>query len=311
VSAKVAKDLLPDGHDVVFAEIEVTLARIVRDGRSKSGPTRALTATLIVVGKQERLVAAAEALDQLGETGGVRSILISEGDYAAPVARVTETAIAILGLAPRYLNNAVAALRLGSLPAVVWWRGGSADALGDLANLADRLVLDTVDPDVVWARADTLFERTALTDLRWTCLTRWRAAIAHLFDLHHVRRGAASVRTLTIEATDPFAARLFAGWLKSRLRWTPAVKIEIRLVKEAGATPLVSVKLGGDALDIALRVRPGHSCLEATVGGAEPTARVVPLGNGSLASLIGEELGVRTRDLAFERALVTAREIPA
>jgi hypothetical protein len=82
-------------------------------------------------------------------------------------------------------------------------------------------------------------------------------------------------------------------------------------VKEAGATPLVSVKLGGDALDIALRVRPGHSCLEATVGGAEPTARVVPLGNGSLASLIGEELGVRTRDLAFEQALVTAREIPA
>jgi glucose-6-phosphate dehydrogenase assembly protein OpcA len=310
MSVKVAMDLLPDGHDVVFAEIEGTLARIAREGRSKPAHTRALTATVIVVGKQERLVAAAEALDQLGEAGGVRAILISEGEHAAPVVRVTETAIAILGLAPRYLNNAVAALRLGSLPAVVWWRGGSADALGDLANLADRLVLDTVDPDVVWARADTLFERTALTDLRWTCLTRWRAAIAHLFDLHHVRRGAASLRTLTIEATDPFAARLFAGWLKSRLRWTPAVRIEIRLVKADG-TPLVSVALGGDALDIALRVRPGHMCLEASVGGAEPTARVVPLGDGSLASLIGQELGVRTRDLAFEQALVTAREIPA
>jgi hypothetical protein len=311
VSAKVAKDLLPGGHDVVFAEIEVTLARIVRDGRSKAGPTRALTATLIVVGKPERLVAAAEALGRLGEAGGVRAILISEGDQAAPVARVTETAIAIVGLAPRYLNNAVAALRLSSLPAVVWWRGGSADALGDLANLADRLVLDTVDPDVVWAGADTLFERTALTDLHWTCLTRWRAAVAHLFDLHHVQRGAASVRTLTIDATDPYAARLFAGWLKSRLRWTPAVRIEIRTVKEDGPAPLVSVKLAGDALAIALRVRSGHSCLEATVGGAEPTARIVPLGDGSLASLIGEELGVRTRDLAFEQALVTAREIPA
>ena len=82
----------------------------------------------------------------------------------------------------------MAALRLSSLPAVVWWRGGSVEALDDLANLADRLVLDTPDPDDVWARADTLFERTALTDLRWTRLTRWRAALAHLFDLSHVRR---------------------------------------------------------------------------------------------------------------------------
>ena len=99
---------------------------------------------------------------------------------------MTENAIAIAGLAPRYLNNAVAALRLSSLPAVVWWRGGSIEALDGLANLADRLVLDTVDPDAAWARADTLFERTALTDLRWTALTRWRAALAHLFDLPQV-----------------------------------------------------------------------------------------------------------------------------
>ena len=127
--------LLPGGHDVPFAEIEVTLARLVRDGRRrKRGPARALTATVIVVGKPDRLVAAAEALEQLGESGGVRAILISEGEHTSPVARVTENAIAISGLAPRYLNNAVAALRLSSLPAVVWWRGGSVEALDDLAE---------------------------------------------------------------------------------------------------------------------------------------------------------------------------------
>lgn len=311
---KVTAGLLPGGKDVTFAEIEVTLARIVRDGRRrKRGPARALTATVIVVGKPERLVDAAEALEQLGESGGVRAILISEGEHTAPIARVTETAIAISGLAPRYLNNAVAALRLSSLPAMVWWRGGSVEALDDLANLADRLVLDTVDPDAVWARADTLFEKTALTDLRWTALTRWRASIAHLFDLPQVRRGAASVRSLAIETRDPFAARLFAGWLTSRLRWTSAVRIEIQRVKGDGPTPLVSVTLAGDALGLALRVRPGQTCLEAAVtgAGAECPSRIVPLGDGTLASLIGEELGVRTRDPAFEQALVAAREIQA
>jgi glucose-6-phosphate dehydrogenase assembly protein OpcA len=310
--AKIADGLLAGGHDVVFAEIEVTVARMKRDSGRRRAPARALTATVIVVGKPERLVAAAAALEQLGETEGVRAILISEGDQAAPVARVTETAIAISGLAPRYLNNAVAALRLGSLPALVWWRGSSVEALDDLANLADRLVLDTAEPDAVWARAETLFERTAVTDLRWACLTRWRAAVAHLFDLPRVRRRASSLRTLTIDAADPFAARLFAGWLKSSLRWTPDVKIAIRVATGDEAVPLTAVALAGESLAISLRLRPGHTCLEATVDDTvESTARIVPLGDGSLASLIGEELGVRTRDFAFENALVTAREIPA
>jgi hypothetical protein len=318
-AAKVAKELLPGGHDVAFAEIEVTLARIVRDGRRrKRGPARALTATVIVVGKPDRLVAAADALEQLGEAGGVRAILISEGEHTAPVARVTENAIAISGLAPGYLNNAVAALRLSSLPALVWWRGGSIESLDGLANLADRLVLDAVEPDAVWARADTLFERTALTDLRWTSLTRWRSALAHLFDLPQVREGIPGLRTLTIDARDTFTARLFAGWLKSELRWTSAVTIAINPVKghgrhaaDAGPLALTGVTLAGDGLTIALKVPEGKACLEAAVDGAESSARVVPLGDGALASLIGEELGVRTRDLAFERALVAAREIPA
>jgi hypothetical protein len=309
--AKVAEGLLPGGRDVAFGEIEVTLARLVRDGRRRRGPARAATATVIVVGKPGRLVTAADALEQLGEAGGVRAILISEGETTSPIARVTENAIAIAGLAPRYLNNAVAALRLSSLPALVWWRGGSVEALDDLAHLADRLVLDITEPDTVWARADTLFERTALTDLRWTRLTRWRAAVAHLFDLSQVRRGAADIRSLAIETTDVFAARLFAGWLTSRLRWPASVTIEIRAVKGNGPSPLVSVRLAGDAVAVSLSVRPGSSCLEASVEGAEATARIVPLGDGTLSSLICEELGVRTRDLAFEQALVAAREISA
>ena len=304
--------LLPAGRDVPFAEIEVTLARLVRDGRPRKGaPARALTATVIVVGDNARLSAAADALSQLGEFGGVRAILISEGEHTAPIARVTENAIAINGLAPRFLNNAVAALRLSSLPAVVWWRGGTLDNLDDLAGLADRMILDAEDPVGIWKQAQRLSERTALTDLRWTRLTRWRAAVAHLFDLPQVRHGVRGFRRLTIEAKDMHAGRLYAGWLRACLRWKPDVSIEITAVPgDDTPTPLRRVRLEGPDVTITAATNT-NDCLAAAVDGLDTSARIVPLGEGTLAALIGEELGVRTRDLAFERALASALELKA
>ena len=273
---------------------------------------RALTATVIVVGPSERLAPAAEALDQFGEGSGVRAILISEGEHSAPPARVTETSISISGLAPRFLNNAVAALRLSSLPAMVWWRGGSPEALDDLAELADRLVLDVEEPDEVWTHALEHFEDTAMSDLRWTRLTRWRSTLAHLFDLPQVLEAAASFQRLSIEAADRHAARLFAGWLRSRLRWSSNVAIEIAVKGPRDRSPaLTSVRLEGPNIWISLEVKPGSNCLAAQVDGVDGSARIVPLGVPSLAALIGEELGVRTRDVPFEQALTAAREIAA
>lgn len=310
MSADTTTPLLPGGRDVPFADIEATLARLVRGGRRRRrSPARALTATVVVVASPARLIGAADALEQLGEAAGLRTILISEGTETAPTARVTEQAIAISGLAPRFLNNAVAALRLSSLPAAVWWRGGSVDALDGLAVLADRLILDAPEPDEAWARVAALLDRTAVTDLRWTALTRWRAALAHLFDLPHVARGGAAVNRLEIDAKDVPAARLFAGWLRSRLRLTDRTAIAITSVPSEAASPLVRVALSAGDLSIVLSVKPNLACLEASVDRAEATTRVVPLGDGTLASLIAEELGVRTRDFAFEQALAAAREI--
>lgn len=306
-----AAGLLPAGRDVPFAEIESTLAQIGHDRRRRKGPARSLTASVIVIGDPGRLAGAAEALEQLGVAGGVRTILISEGDQSAPIARVAENAIALTGLAPKFLNNAVAALRLSSLPAVVWWRGGSVAPLDGLAGLADRLILDADDPATGWSEALRLVERTALTDLRWTRLTRWRSALAHLFDLPQVKEAAHGFRSLSIETADPSAARLYAGWLQSCLRWTPAVSIAIAPAPVTAATALVRVRLEGTPVSITAEVREGHGCLAATIDEVAGSTRIVPLGDGSLASLIGEELGVRTRDLAFERALASAQEMQA
>jgi glucose-6-phosphate dehydrogenase assembly protein OpcA len=303
--------LLPAGAEVAFVEVELTLARMVGHRRTTRGPARALTATVVVIGSGARVADAAAALDRLGERGGVRTILISEGGKSEPAVRVTEEAIALIGLAPQFHDNAVAALRLSSLPTVVWWRGGALDALEGVADLADRLVLDVEDPDDVWQRAIAHVERTALTDLRWTRLTRWRALLAHLCDLPDVRSAACAARRLTIEASDVPSARLFAGWLRSSLGWTAAVGIDLRRASGDDASPLESVTISADGMEITLHVRSSRSCLSASVKGvaAGELSRVVPLGDRALNTLISEELGVRARDVAFERALAAALEI--
>jgi glucose-6-phosphate dehydrogenase assembly protein OpcA len=234
-------------------------------------------------------------------------VLISEGTETTAKPAESGTTIRVEGLSAKYVDNAVAWLRLSSLPALVWWRGGSADALERLAHLADRLVLDTEPADQMWSRAAGLFEQTALTDLRWSALTRWRAALAHLFDLPQVRTAARQFRRCEIDAGDPAAARLFAGWLRGCLQWDSGTSIAIAPSPPLAASLLSRVRLTGEAPTLTLQVRGDGTCLSAEVEGA-PGARIVPLGEDSLSSRIKEELGVRTRDAAFERALTAALE---
>ncbi len=138
-------ELLPAGADVSFNKIGEAMARGTCQD-SGATPMRALVATVVAIGPTDRLVAAAEALQSLGDAGTVRGILISEGDSAATPARVAGNTVALHGLKPAFFNNAVAALRLSSLPTLVWWRGGRPDALDGLADLADRIVLDDDQP---------------------------------------------------------------------------------------------------------------------------------------------------------------------
>jgi glucose-6-phosphate dehydrogenase assembly protein OpcA len=301
MNASADEPLLPSGVEVPFSQMGATLERL---NASKGGaPARALTATAVVVGTRAKLREAADALERLTTNGGVRVILISPGTNPSPSVRIAEQAIALDGLRIEYLNNAVAALRLSSLPTVVWWRGQHPEVLGGLAVLADRLVLDGEDPVAVWPRASALTDDTAITDLRWTRLTRWRALMAHFFDIPAVRDAAPAFTRLEIAGSDRHTARLFAGWLSSSLRWNGRVSIDMR--EAAGGAPLESVTLGDGTQTLELHLAPSRTCVKAaaTVTGHAGATRTVSLGDQSLAALIAEELRVRSRDLAFEQAL--------
>ena len=263
---------------------------------------RARTATLVVVGPTARLAEAIEALGSGEEGGALRVVLIAtEGE--PPRVDAQPDVVAIGGLKPGYVNNAIAGVRLSSLPTVVWWRGGSPDGLDGVASLADRLVLDVDDPWPLWRRAPALLEHTALTDLRWARLTRWRAAMAHFFDLAQVREAAASFSRLSITGGDRASCALFAGWLEASLGWSTPVAEELTV--NDPAMPIEAVVLGGEAGELVLRLLPNSTCLDtnARVRGGVLASRVVSLGDQSLPALLSEELRVRSRDLAFERAL--------
>ncbi len=287
------------GEVVPFSKIG---EKMLRSSAHDPGATRALVATVVAIGPLDRLTGVAQTLQIVGDAGTVRGILISEGDDPAPPARVMGNTVSLYGIKPPYVNNAVAALRLSSLPTLIWWRGGRPDTLDGLVGLAERIVLDEEQPIAVWRRAATLFEASAFSDMRWARLTQWRALMAHFFDIPEVMAVAPLFTHLRIRAADPLCARLFAAWLTSSLRMADGFEVEV--VTDGAMAPLEEVSLtdGGQALTIRLAAR---ACLEtsAAVRGHCSASRVVAVTDVTPASLLTGELRIRARDLAFERAV--------
>jgi glucose-6-phosphate dehydrogenase assembly protein OpcA len=301
-----SESLLPSGVDVNFAEIESALAGSSVDTRRAGGT--ALTATVVVAGPRNRLVEAAQAIAALKDVG-VRSVLISYGDDPAPAVRVAGHTVALEGLRPEYLNNAVAALRLSSLPTLVWWRGGGTKDIEGLAALADRLVLDAEDPREVWQSIENLAQRTAVSDLRWARLTRWRALMAHFFDIPEVCAAASGFSALRIEGSDHPAMCLFAGWILSILGSAQRIVPDVR--DQPSLAPIESVALGDGTQQLVLRMAANRTCVHtaAEVTHLPFSARTVSLGDQRLVALLSEELRIRARDLAFENAVAASRTV--
>ncbi len=273
---------------------------------SPAAANRARTATVVVVGPAERLTEAVAVLGR--DAGALRIVPISTESEVAPAIETTPDVVALGGLRPEYVNNAIAGVRFSSLPTVVWWRGGLPEGLDGVASLADRVIIDALDPWPLWTRTPALYEETAFTDLRWTRLTRWRSAMAHFFDLPQVQALSPTLRRLTICGSDRAQGALFAGWLDASLAWNGRVAIEFG----DGRAPMESVTLAADEGALSLALLPNQTCLETEARRAKEVlaSRVVSLGDQHLHTLVAEELRVRSRDLAFERALERAIALP-
>ena len=117
------------------------------------------------------------------------------------------------------------------------------------------------------------------------------------------REKAPSLSRLSIAASDRAVAALFAGWLDTAFGWRGRVAPDVS--DAASGAPLESVTLEGESCRIELCMLPKSTCLstEGHVGADLVASRVVSLGDQSLSTLLAEELRVRARDVAFERAV--------
>ena len=127
----VSETLMESATTVALRRSSLRLARDAA-GQSDAAPARALTATVVAVGPRERLQDVVEPLQTLGNSGAIRGILIPQGSTAESGARVASNVVVLNGLPDNFIDNAVAALRLSSLPTVIWWRGGPTDGAGQL-----------------------------------------------------------------------------------------------------------------------------------------------------------------------------------
>ena len=265
---------------------------------------RTLTATVVAVCPADRLGETRKALGALQARSAVRSLVVTLGEEPQPATAEEDGTIVIERLTPRFLNNVVAARRVSSLPAMAWWRGGDRDVLDDLAPLVDRLVMDSTEPVDDWRAALHLVDVSAVADLRWTRLTRWRTLLSQFFDVPAVRDTAADFTRLEIAAADRPAAQLFAGWLAASL--PSGRRLETKIQPGDPPHPVSAVTLSSGAHRLELRAMPNGTCVRSTLDTG--ASRIGSLGDQSLAALLEQELRIRARDTMFEQALRFAAE---
>jgi glucose-6-phosphate dehydrogenase assembly protein OpcA len=180
-------------------------------------------------------------------------------------------------------------------PVVTWWCGSPPDriAYDPLGVFADRRITDVSrSPD----SAAALRQRAADfapgdTDLTWTRITGWRAALASAYDGAHDDAVAAEVSG---DDTDP-SAMLLAGWLSSALGYYVPVNKEGN-----SAIHAVSLTFARGAKITALR-----DGTRLVIRRENAPDSIAPFPDRSLGELLAEELRRLDDDDIYAEALGT------
>jgi glucose-6-phosphate dehydrogenase assembly protein OpcA len=178
-------------------------------------------------------------------------------------------------------------------PVIAWWNGAPPDhiAYDPLGVFAERRITDvSYAPDRVAAlrmRAEDY--ASGDTDLSWTRITGWRAAVAAALDSAYEPAVAATVDG---DITDP-SALLLAGWLSSKLGFYVPVRKTSSDELERVSVEFVSgqtVQALSDAGRLVLR-RDG-----------QPDS-IAPFPDRSPGELLAEELRRLDHDFTYAEAL--------
>ncbi|MEO8888582.1 MAG: glucose-6-phosphate dehydrogenase assembly protein OpcA, partial [Jatrophihabitantaceae bacterium] len=178
-------------------------------------------------------------------------------------------------------------------PVVTWWYSETPTVIANdpLGVFAERRITNVIrDADPAAALKQRAIDYApGDTDLTWTVITPWRAALASAFDA--VQASASSV-VVKGNPVDP-SAQLLAGWLSSRLGiYVPVEKAEGKYIS--------SVELQfGDERQVTLR-NDGYKLIMSRAGQMDTIA---PFPNRSTGDVLAEELRRLDADQPYSQAL--------
>ena len=238
-----------------------------------------------------------------------------------------------------HLESFAGPLLIPDLPVFLWYPGEfspRSPEFAAMAELADRVIVDSAASEGYEAclrEIAALIEdpaTPAIGDLQWVGLSPWRSLLADTFgaperagELEKIERAE-----VLYAPGGENRALLLVGWLASTLGWKPestSEKGEGQNIRFSGPSGDITVHLSPDSPDARLRrIRlysedysfqvSRHRALSevrtTVMRGDDLLAeRTVHIGSFDLGVLVGEEIGYRGHDEAYEAALRTAVEV--
>ncbi len=279
---------------------------LAAERRTGGAVTSGNALTLVVVVDHTEAEEAEEAATIAASKHPLRMLVVIRRHIDAPVPRLDaevtiggrlgpgeSVVLRMYGRLALHAESVTLPLLAPDAPVVTWWHSETPEriAYDPLGVFAERRITDVARmPD-----ANLALQQRAVdfapgdTDLSWTRLTPWRAALASAFDSSRYEARSASVDG----GADEPSARLLAGWLSARL----SLDVAVTGVDDA---PIRGVQIGfADGKTTRATIEGANLVLHRE--GQQDS--FMPFGERSLGALLAEELRRLDHDHVYAEAL--------
>jgi len=270
------------------------------------GVTSGLALTLVVVLDEKDTRDVEAAVSVAAARHPMRVLAVIRRQIEAPVPRldaeveiggrygpIESVMLRMYGRLALHAESVTLPLLAPDAPVVTWWYSETPDVIAHdpLGVFADRRITNVIrDPDPAASlRQRAIDYAPGDTDLTWTVITPWRAALASAFDTVHAPAVSVTVRGNPV---DP-SAQLLAGWLSDCLGlYVPVEAAEGKYISSVDVSFADDhhVRLRNDGYKLVMS-RPGQ--LDS----------IAPFPNRSTGDVLAEELRRLDADEIYAEAL--------
>jgi glucose-6-phosphate dehydrogenase assembly protein OpcA len=279
---------------------------LAAERRTGGGVTSGLALTLVVVLDEGDTAGVEAAVSIAASRHPMRVLVVIRRQVDAPVSRldaeveiggrygpVEAVVLRMYGRLALHAESVTLPLLAPDAPVVTWWYSATPHVIANdpLGVFADRRITNVIrdtDPSAS-LRQRAVDYAPGDTDLTWTVLTPWRAALASAFDTVQVPATAVVVKGNPL---DP-SAQLLAGWLSGRLGiYVPVEPAEGKYISS------VEVQFADDH-----RITLRNDNYKRIVSRPGQRDSIAPFPNRSTGDVLAEELRRLDADQPYAQAL--------